>query len=80
MVQWPRGIDQLWKELCGTMWEEVFEKYKVDEAKMVLIKNVVSPQTGGSSRSKRGINLESDENLLMVQRIQLVTKQKHASK
>ena len=37
MVQWKsinqEGLDNLWKELCGTMEEEVPEKYKVYENK-----------------------------------------------
>ena len=52
MVQWrstsQEGIDGTWKELCGTVEEEVLEKCKVDEAKRVLIGEVVSRQLGGS--------------------------------
>ena len=37
MVHWrsisQEFIDGLWKELCGTMYEGVLERYKVDEAK-----------------------------------------------
>ena len=36
VVRWrsisQEGSDELWKELCGTMAEEVLEKYEVDEA------------------------------------------------
>ena len=36
VVRWrsisQEGSDELWKELCGTMAEEVWEKYEVDEA------------------------------------------------
>ena len=37
MIDWrgtsQEGIDRLWKDLCGTMEEEVLEEYRVEEAK-----------------------------------------------
>ena len=43
------------------MQKEVLEKYKVDEAKRVLVIDVVSPWTVGFSRSRKSINLECGE-------------------
>ena len=78
MVQWrsisQEGIYVPRRELCGSMEEEVLEKYKVDGAKRVLIKDVVSCQIGGSSTRKRGINFGSGERIVglefsLIQRI-----------
>ena len=45
-VQWSinhEEVDNLWKELCGKMAEEVLEKDKVEEAKMGAYKGRGEP-------------------------------------
>ena len=56
------GIHELWMKLCGSMEEEVMEKYNVEEAKEDAHKGRGEPLKWQTvKREKKGINPESGE-------------------